>query len=131
MGGVIQLAPAGGKATRHGFHRASLALPARVGSTSALIRSARPASSARCFSALSSGDSCFFAGEFMGSSFLVRGTSALRGNSSLRLRIHRRKSTRCFSDGPAIARFCVAVVPYFARSFFDSAHSASLVQPVA
>jgi hypothetical protein len=67
----------------------------------------------------------------VGSSFLVRGTSALRSNRTLRLWIHRRKSTRRFSDGPAIARFYVAVVPSFARSFIDSARSASLVQPVA
>jgi hypothetical protein len=67
----------------------------------------------------------------VGSSFLVRGTTAFRGDSTLRLRIHRRESTRRFPDGPAIARFCVAVVQSFARSFIDSAHSASLVQPVA
>ena len=116
--------------TRHGLHRASLALPARGRSTATLIRSARPASSARCFSALSSSDAGFFTREFVGSAFLVRGTSALRRDRTLRLRIHRRKSPRCFSGGPGIARRSVAVCPAVAYSFVYSVHSASLVQPV-
>ncbi len=118
------------KTTRHGFHRASLALPAKGRSTSILIRSARPASTARCFSALPSSDACFFAGEFMGGSFLVRCAPALGGNRTLRLRIHRRKSARGFSDGPAIARVSAAIAPSVAGSFVHSADSVSLVQPV-
>ena len=122
--------PRGGETTRHGFHRASLALPAKGRSTSIVIRSARPASTARCFSALSSSDACFFAGEFMCGSFLVRCASALGGNRPLRLRIHRRKSTRGFSDGTAIARVSDAIAPPVAGSFVQSADSVSLVQPV-
>jgi hypothetical protein len=119
-----------GKATRHGFHRASLALPAKGRSTSILIHSARPASTARCFSPFSSSDTRFLAREFMSGSFLVRGASALRGDRTLCLRIHRCKPARRFSYGASTARIST-VVTSFVRSFVDSAHSAPLLKPVA
>jgi hypothetical protein len=66
----------------------------------------------------------------MSGSFLVRGPSALGGDRTLRLRIHRRKSARCFSDGPAIARFSAAAT-FFTCSVVDSARSAPLVESAA
>jgi len=67
----------------------------------------------------------------VGGSFLVRRASAFRGDRALGLRIHRRKSTRCLSDGPDIAQFPATVSSSFAGSFAYSADSAPLVQSSA
>jgi hypothetical protein len=66
----------------------------------------------------------------MSGSFLMRGASALRGDRTLSLRIHRCKSARRFSRRPPVARIST-VVASFVRSFFESADSAPLVKPVA
>jgi hypothetical protein len=64
----------------------------------------------------------------MSSPFLVRGAATFRGDRTLRLRIHRRKSARCLPDGPGIARLSVVIGSSFTRSFVATADSASLVQ---
>jgi hypothetical protein len=64
----------------------------------------------------------------MSGSFLVRGASALRGDRTLSLRIHRCKPAGCFSYGTTIARI-TTIAASFVRSFVDSANSAPLVKP--
>jgi hypothetical protein len=100
--------------------------PSRLGrSAGALTCSARSPSTARCFSAFSSGDPRLFAGEFVRRSFLVRRASTFRRDRALCLRVHRRKSAWCLADVAHTTRFCPTVVAP-ARS--DA--SAPLVHPV-
>lgn len=103
--------------------------PSRLGrSAVALTRSARPSSTARCFSAFSSGDPCLFTGEFVRRSFLVCRPSAFRCDSALCLRVHRRKSARCLADIARNTRF-VAAPAHSVASTSDSVPSAPLVHP--
>jgi hypothetical protein len=102
--------------------------PSRLGrSACALTRSARSPSTARCFSAFSSGDPRLFTGEFVRRSFLVRRAPTFRRDRALCLRIHRRKSAGCLSDVARTTRFWSTVVA--PARCAASAASASLVHP--
>lgn len=59
-----------------------------------LVRRGGATAATGCFTAFSSRDSRFFAGEFVRGSFLVRGASTLCGDRTLRLGIHRCESAR-------------------------------------
>ena len=87
------------------------AVPARSAiSVGGRVLSIAPAT--RSFAALATSDPRFLTGEFVGSAFLVSGASTFGGNRALRLRIHRRESTRSFSAHATTAA-CIrsAVVP--------------------
>jgi hypothetical protein len=94
----------------------------------AAVVSARPASATRSFSAFPSGDSCFFAGEFVRRSFLVRRAATFRRDRALGLRIHCCESTRRLSYRSA------AIIPFtsYAVGISDSLTGiASFADPAA
>jgi hypothetical protein len=100
------------KTKRHGEFRASFASVRFGRSGIAFVLSARPATAAGCFTALSSRDSGLFACKFVRCSFLVGGTPTLSSDRSLRLGIHRRESAGSLSTRTArIPRLHSALSP--------------------
>ena len=81
------------------FRRASIISlrPGWESSDITAVVAARPATAARSFTALTSGDACFFARKFVRRSLLVRRPSALGGDCALSLGIHCRESARRLS----------------------------------
>ena len=80
------------KTKRHGEIRASFASVRPEQSVVAVVRFARPSTTARCFTTLSTRDSGLFTRELVRGSFLVGGAPTLRSDCALRLRIHRCES---------------------------------------
>ena len=78
--------------------------PSRLGRLAVTAaRRARSTAAARCFTTFSSSNARLFTREFVRGSFLVRGASALGGDCSLCLRIHRRESAWRLSTHAASA----------------------------
>jgi hypothetical protein len=92
------------KTKRHGEIRASFASVRLEQSVVAVVRFARPSTTARCFTTLSTRDSGLFTRELVRGSFLVGGAPTLRSDCALRLGIHRCESAGSLATNTA----CIA-----------------------